>query len=330
MTDLTQATTEEVAILSDPDADPTSPAAPIGPRKTSLWELVKSMPITIKLASAWLVFIVVGAIYAKLDTNLFGGALPLQNPAVQNNGFDPVSGEFRDGSPLEAPSASHLLGTDALARDTFARVIHGAWVSLTVSFTSASFGVIIGGFLGSLVGYVRGRTESLAMAAIDTILAFPALVLLLAVVSVFEVRSLLLICLLLGFLSIPTYTRVARATSLAVSNREFVLAARAIGTKPRTILIREIIPNVLPVMLAYALVAAAVVIVVEGALAFLGLSVPPPTPTWGSMINEARRDIKANFFQILMPSMAMILTVLSLNQVGDWLQRRAAHRASSL
>lgn len=329
MTDLTQTPTADIVILEAGD-DAAATAAPAGPRRTGPIELFGQMPIGKKLATLWLLFVVFGAIYAKIDEAVFGGALPLQDPNLQTNGFDSSTGIFRDGEPNEPISGAHVLGTDVLARDTFARILHGGWVSLSVSITSALIGVGIGGLLGSLVGFVRGRLETFTMAAIDTILAFPALVLLLAVISMFEVRSLLLICLLIGFLSIPTYTRVARATSLAVSNREFVLAARAIGTKPRTILLREILPNVIPILLAYALVAAAVVIVVEGALAFLGLSIPPPTSSWGTMINEARRDIKENFFQVLVPSMAMILTVLSLNQVGDWLQRRAAHRTSSL
>src|SRR5690606_33600230 len=117
---------------------------------------------------------------------------------------------------------------------------------------SVAFGVIIGGFLGSLVGFVRRRTETVVMAAIDVILAFPALILLLALVSIFEVRSLVLISTVIGVLSIPVYTRVSRANSLAISNREFVTAARAIGTKSPRILIREIIPNVLPTLMAYA------------------------------------------------------------------------------
>lgn len=330
MTDLRNpqtAATDDIEIVASPAPVAGSPGAP---RRAGPLEIFGSMPITIKLATLWLLFVVLGAIYAKLDVAVFGGALPLQDPALQNNGFDAATGEFRDGEPNEPMSAAHFLGTDVLARDTFSRVLHGAWVSLSVSISSALIGVGIGGLLGSLVGFLRGRVETLTMAAIDTILAFPALVLLLAVISLFEVRSLLLICVLIGFLSIPTYTRVARATSLAVSNREFVLAAEAIGTKPRKILLREILPNVLPVLMAYALVAAAVVIVVEGALAFLGLSVPPPTSSWGTMINEARRDIKENFFQVVVPSMAMIFTVLSLNQVGDWFQRRAAHRTSAL
>jgi len=168
------------------------------------------------------------------------------------------------------------------------------------------------------------------MAGIDVILAFPALILLLALVSIFEVRSLTLISLVIGALSIPSYTRVARASSLAISNREFVTAARAIGTKPQTILFREVIPNVFPVLLSYAMVAAAFVVVVEGGLSFLGLSVQLPQSTWGNMINQSRRDIKLNVAQVFWPSLVLSLTVLSLNQVGDWFQRRSAVRSASL
>lgn len=292
--------------------------------------LVSDMPWLVRLSSIWLFLVVFGAIYAKLDVALFDGALPLQDPNLQTNGFNADTGAFGDGEPIESWSWDHWLGTDAIARDTFARIVHGAWVSLVVASIAAAFGIIVGGFLGSLVGFVRGRTETIVMSMVDVILAFPALILLLALVSIFEVRSLTVISLVIGFLSIPTYTRVARANSLAVSNREFVAAARAIGTKPRTILFREVIPNVLPTVLAYAMVAAAFVIVVEGSLSFLGLSVQLPTSTWGNMINQARRDIKINIAQVFWPSLALTLTVLSLNQVGDFFQRRSAVRTSAL
>lgn len=289
----------------------------------------KSMPWMVKLATIWLLIIAFGALYAKLDT-LLGGALPLQDPNKQTNLFDPASGEFGTGSPNESMSSRHWLGTDELARDVFARLFHGAWVSLTVAVVSATFGVVIGGFLGSLVGFVRGRTETVIMAAIDVILAFPALILLLAMVSIFEVRNLYVISGVIGFLSIPAYTRVARANSLAISNREFVLAARAIGTKPSKILFREVIPNVFPTLLAYALVAAAAVIVVEGSLSFLGLSVSLPTSTWGNMVNGARRDIRQTVLPVVWPSLFLTFTVLSLNQVGDWFTKRRAVRTSAL
>lgn len=300
------------------------------PKRAKPHEVFRDMPILVKISSIWLFFVVFGAIYAKLDVTVFNGALPLQDPNFQTNNFDAGTGEFGTGEPLEGPSASHWLGTEALARDTFARIVHGGWVSLIVAGISAACGIIIGGLLGSLVGFVRGKTETMVMSIIDVILAFPALVLLLAMVSIFEVRNLFIISAVIGVLSIPAYTRVARANSLAVSNREFVMAARSIGTKPRAILFREIIPNVLPTLLAYAMVASAFVVVVEGSLSFLGLSVSLPTSTWGNMINQARRDIKLDATQVLYPSIALSMTVLALNQVGDFFQKRGAVRGSSL
>jgi peptide/nickel transport system permease protein len=300
------------------------------PVRKSQWAVFREMPVLTKMSAFWLFLVVFGAIYAKLDTTVFNGALPLQDPNLQLNNFNPKTGTFGTARPLAAPSLDNWLGTDALARDTFSRLVHGAWVSVTVVVVSVAFGIVIGGFLGSLVGFVRKRTETLVMAAVDVILAFPALILLLALVSIFEVRDLFLISAVIGVLSVPVYTRVARANSLAVSNREFVTAARAIGTKPPRILLREIIPNVLPTLFAYAMVAAAAVIVVEGALSFLGLSVQLPTSTWGNMINQSRRDIKANVWQVLFPSLALTMTVLALNQVGDFFQRRSAFRGSAL
>jgi len=137
------------------------------------------------------------------------------------------------------------------------------------------------------------------------------------------------ISVVIGVSSIPADTRVARANSLAVSNREFVIAARAIGTRPRAILFREIFPNVLPTLLSYAMVPAAFV-VVEGSLSFLDLSVQLPQSTWGNMINQARRDMRLDIYQVLWPSPALSVTVLSLNQVGDFFQKRGAVRGSAL
>lgn len=302
----------------------------IPPKKASPLEVFRDMPFLVKVSAIWLILIVFGAIYAKLDTSLFNGALPLQDPNLQTNNFNADTGEFGTGEPLESPSADHWLGTDALARDTFARLVHGGWVSLVVATVAAAFGIIVGGLLGSLVGFVRGKTEVIAMSAIDVILAFPALILLLALVSIFEVRDLFIISIVIGVLSIPAYTRVARANSLAISNREFVMAARAIGTKPHRILFREIIPNVLPTLMSYAMVAAAFVVVVEGSLSFLGLSVQLPTSTWGNMINQARRDIRVNVAQVFWPSLVLSMTVLALNQVGDYFQKRGAVRSSAL
>lgn len=277
---------------------------------------ISEMSWSVKFAAFWLTITVLGAIYADW--------LPLKDPTAQ---------AFLTGSGAgsnEGPSASFWFGTDALTRDIFSRVVYGAQVSIVVAVAAVACGVMIGGFLGSLVGYVRGKTDAVVMSAVDVILAFPGLVLLLALVTFLETRSLFVISVVIGALSIPPYTRVARANSLSVSRREYVLAARAIGTPRRTILFREVIPNVLPSVLAYALVAAAAIIVLEGSLAFLGLSVQPPTPTWGSMIYEGRKDIALALHPVFFPSAAMVLTVLSMNMVGDWLRKRGQHRGAAL
>lgn len=280
------------------------------------------VPWTARLAIAWLSFIVLAAIYAKIDS-LFDQALPLQDPFYQGN-------LFGEASRTETPSTAHFLGTDVLSRDSFSRIVHGGWVSLVVAGTAALFGIFVGGILGSFVGYVKGRWETVIMAGIDVILAFPPLILLLAMVSIYQVRSLAIISLVIGVLSVPAYTRIARANALAISNREFVHAAQAIGTKKTKILFREILPNVFPALIAYALVASAYVIVLEGTLSFLGLSVQLPQPTWGNMINEGRSEIRQTILPVLWPSLALTFTVLSMNQLGDYLQRKSAIRSAAL
>jgi len=302
----------------------------VKPPRKSVWGVFREMPILVKLSTIWLLLIFFCAIYSQLDERVFHGSLPLADPNLQLNGFNPATGSFGTASPLQSPSWAHPLGTDALARDTFARAVYGSYVSVVVAIVSVTCGVVVGGLLGSMVGFVRGKTETFTMAGIDVLLAFPALVLLLSLISIFQVRDLFVISFVIGLLSIPAYTRVSRANSLAISNREFVTAAQAIGTKRWKILWREIVPNVLPTLLAYAMVAAAAVIVVEGTLSFLGLSVQLPTATWGNMINQARRDIKVNVGQVMYPALLLTFTVLALNQVGDFFQRRGAHRGSSL
>ena len=244
---------------------------------------VKEMPFFVKCALFWLVFIVSAAIYTRLD-RLFGQALPLQDPFYQ--GF-----LFGGASPTEGPSLDHVLGTDILSRDNLSRLLHGAWVSLVVAITVVSFGIVFGGLLGAFVGYARGRWETLVMGIMDVVLAFPPLVLLLALVAIYKVRSLPIIALVFGILSIPTYV---------------------------------------PSLFAYALINAGFVIVVEGTLSYLGLSVQIPEPTWGNMINEGRRDIRQTILPIFWPGLFLTLTVVSLNMLGDWFQQRVAIRSSAL
>lgn len=230
---------------------------------------------------------------------------------------------------LGLPSLGHPLGTDGLGRDTLARLVFGARVSLVVSLTAVSVGIIVGGTLGMMAGFFRGWFETVLMATINVILAFPGLVLLLVLLA-YVGQSLGVISLVIGFLAIPVYARVARANTLAIAQRDFVLAAHTLGASRARQLFREIAPNVLLPVAAFGLVAMGVVIVLEGSLAFLGLSVEAPAATWGGMIAEGKRHLTDAPQVALIPSLAMFLTVLSLNFVGDVLRRRFDHREANL
>lgn len=262
------------------------------------------------LALGWLVLVVFCAVFADV--------LPVEDPNFQNI-----------VDRLEPPGEGGVLGTDDLGRDILARLVFGARVSLIVSLSAVLIGSIIGGTIGLTAGFFRGWYERTVMSLVDVILAFPALVLLLALVA-FVGQSLSTIALVVGFLAIPSYTRVARATTLSVSQREYVLAARAMGATNGRILFRELLPNVALPVVAFGLVSLGIVIVAEGSLAFLGLSVKFPTATWGSMIAAGKIHIRRAPHLALIPSLAMFLTVLSLNYVGDQIRSRFDVRGSAL
>ena len=223
----------------------------------------------------------------------------------------------------------HLLGTDSVGRDILTRLLFGARVSLTIGICSALIGMIIGGALGMLAGYYRGRLETLIIGSMDTILAFPGLVLLL-VMTYLVGASLTNITLVLGFLVIPAFCRVARANTLRFANLEFVQAARAAGIRDRFIIVREILPNVLIPLSVYALLVVAFLIIIEGGLGFLGLSVPAPTPSWGGMIAEGYGVLQEAPHVSLIPMLAMFLTILSFNLLGDRLRSLTDNRESRL
>lgn len=262
------------------------------------------------IATAWLIIVAFCALFADL--------LPVRDP------LDPVI-----ANRLNGPLTTNLLGADGLGRDMLARLVHGSRVSVVIALTAVSIGMIIGGTLGILAGYFRGHFERALMAVLDTILAFPWLVLLLALVA-FIGQSLFAIAAAIGFLWIPAYARVARANTLSVVQREYVLAAHAMGASTARILFREVLPNVILPVLAYGLVAMGLVIIVESALAFLGLSVEAPQPTWGGMISEGKRHLATSVHVALVPSITMFLTVLSLNYVGDRLRSRFDVKESNL
>jgi peptide/nickel transport system permease protein len=261
------------------------------------------------IAAAWIALV--------LGLALIAGLLPLDDPSKMSL-----------MARRAGPSATHLLGTDTFGRDILARLILGARSSLAVGLLAPLIGTLVGGVLGLLAGYFRGRLEGLINGATDILLAFPPLVLALAVVAYLG-TSLVNLILVLGILTVPSVTRVARAATLALRERDFVTAARALGARPSRILLREILPNVAPTLAAFFLVLVAVIIVAEGILSFLGLGVPPPAPTWGTMIAEGRDNLDVAPHIAFIPSAVMFLTVLAFNLVGDALRAVADPRRAS-
>jgi peptide/nickel transport system permease protein len=223
----------------------------------------------------------------------------------------------------------HWLGTDNLGRDMLSRLVFGARISLTVGFAAPVIGLLLGGGLGMLAGYMRGPLETAVVASVDVLIAFPPLVLALALTAYLG-QTLGNLTIIIGILSIPAFTRVTRAATLSIAKREFILAARAVGAGHGRIIVREVLPNVILPLSAFFLLAVAVTIVVEGALSFLGLGVPPPAPSWGGMIGEGRESLEIAPRIAFLPAAAMFLTVLAFNIVGDTLRVITDPRQSAL
>jgi peptide/nickel transport system permease protein len=200
---------------------------------------------------------------------------------------------------------------------------------LTVAIVAPLIGLVIGGALGILAGYFRGRFETVVVGGVDVLLAFPPLVLALAITAYLG-QTVANLTYIIGILSIPAFTRVARAATLSLAKREFILAARAMGATEIRILLRELLPNVILPLMAFFLLAVAVTIVVEGALSFLGLGVPPPAPSWGGMIGEGRESLETAPRIAFLPALFMFLTVLCFNLVGDTLRALTDPRQAAL
>jgi peptide/nickel transport system permease protein len=224
-----------------------------------------------------------------------------------------------------SPGAVHWLGTDSMGRDMLSRLVFGARTSLTVGLGASLLGVAIGGALGLLAGYFRGRLGAVTVACADVLLAFPRLVLALAIVAYLG-KSLTHLTLTLAVLTVPAATRVARSATLGYAQRDFVMAAHAVGASHLRILLRELLPNIAPTLGVFFLIAVAVIIVAEGALSFIGLGVPPPESSWGSMIADGSANLDLAPHTAFLPALLMFVTVLAFNLCGDRLRALADPR----
>ena len=262
------------------------------------------------LSIGWLLLVVFGAVFAAL--------LPIAGP----NAVD-IS------ATAQGPSLHHLLGTDELGRDIFSRLIYGARTSLIVGLFSVVVGVAVGGLLGVLAGYFRGRADAVVSLLVNVMLAFPALIFALAAAA-FLGPSLVNVVGIIAILSIAPYARFIRGIAWGAAQREYVTAARMLGYRSGRILLREVLPNIMPAMLSFAFVSMGIAIAVEGALSFLGLSVRPPTPTWGNMIAEGGSYLTVVPLLSVWPALCLLITILALNVVGELLRRRFDVREGGL
>jgi len=220
---------------------------------------------------------------------------------------------------LRAPSAAHWLGTDSFGRDTLSRILYGSRISLVIGIASTLLAMIIGSAIGMFAGWYGGRADTVTMQAMDVLLAFPSLILGLILVAMLG-PSTHNIIIAIALTSIPPFARIARAPTIAIKEREFVMAGRALGYTDTRIVVVHILPNILPEILVMASLWLANAIRTEASLAFVGLGVKPPTATWGGMIREGFENILDSYALALAPSIAILVVIFALNLLGDGLR----------
>jgi peptide/nickel transport system permease protein len=222
-------------------------------------------------------------------------------------------------SKLQGPSATHWLGTDYYGRDILSRLMYGARYSLIIGIAATAFAMVAGSVIGMLAGYYGGRFDTVTMQVMDILLAFPSLILGLIIVAMLG-PSLLNIIIAIALTSIPSFARIARAPTISVKEREFVEAGRSLGYSDARILFVHILPNITAEILVMFSLWTASSIRTEASLAFIGLGLKPPTPTWGGMIREGFENILESYWLAMMPGLAILIVVFALNLLGDGLR----------
>jgi peptide/nickel transport system permease protein len=232
----------------------------------------------------------------------------------------PTGGNILDAN-IPSFSSGHPLGTDQVGNDLWSRLLYGGRNSLEIAFAVNVIGLAVGGLLGAFAAFWGSFADTVIMRILDVLIAFPSLVLALAIAQSLgpsKLHTIYALC----FFSVPAFARLARAQTLRLRERPFMLAARLAGTRAPRILLRHITPNILPALVTFGLLGVGVTIILEGALSFLGLGVPPPQPSWGNMIFEGQAVLSAEPKLVLLPSAFLFVTVLAFNLLGDALRAR--------
>lgn len=281
---------------------------PGAPRRTRFASGLRRRDYGAIVGAIWIAVVVVAAMSADW--------LPLHDP-----------NEITDSFSAGPAWGAHLLGTDVLGRDTLSRLVYGARVSMIVAIGGTMVSLVAGVMAGMLAGYFGGWIDRTISLIINFLLSFPALIFLIALVAAMG-ASLTTLVFALALIGTPNFARVARANTIAFADREFVIAAKALGAGPFRILLRELLVNVMLPVMSLALVVMASLVVAEGSLSFLGLGVPPPTPSWGGMLSAGRDSLGEHPHLVLIPSLFFFLTVYSFNRLGDWVRSRVGKESS--
>jgi len=218
-----------------------------------------------------------------------------------------------------APSLAHWFGVDSLGRDIFSRILVGSRISLSAGFLSVALGALIGTFFGLLAGYYEGWWDRIVMRVADVLFAFPGILLAIGVVAILGNGMVNVICAVAIF-SVPAFARLVRGNTLMLKHLTYIEAARSIGASDRTIIMRHILPGTISSVVVYFTMRIGTSIITAASLSFIGLGAQPPTPEWGAMLNEARADMVTAPHIALFPSLAIFLTVLAFNLLGDGLR----------
>ncbi|NDJ60501.1 MAG: ABC transporter permease [Chloroflexi bacterium] len=221
------------------------------------------------------------------------------------------------GCALEEPQ--HFMGLDLNARDMFSRIVHGARVSLVVGFTSVTFAILTGSLLGMVAGYAGGWIDNLIMRSMDVLLAFPSLLLAIAIVTVLG-PGLQNALLAIALVSVPVYARLARASVLSIKEEDYVTANQALGASPARTLFIQILPNAITPLIVQGTLGVGTAVLDAAALSFLGLGAQPPTPEWGAILSEGRNYVFTSPHLVFFPGLAIMTTVLGFNLLGDGLR----------